>query len=135
MEPVTLTRRAGEGRRYRTKTSRLQGSYRSSPGRLSYAHFGDGLILADAATVLLLDGLGDGAAESSDGNSGMLGGQPPDLTQPRAEVDQATGMVMVQLGVPPAEAFVRLWAYAYAQDRRLAEVAGEYRRPALAVVP
>jgi AmiR/NasT family two-component response regulator len=47
-------------------------------------------------------------------------------------------MVMVQLGVPAAEAFVRLRVYAYAQDRRLADVAGDivarrlrlYRDPA-----
>ena len=32
-------------------------------------------------------------------------------------------MLTVQLGVPVAEAFARLRAYAYAQDRRLAEVA------------
>jgi len=32
-------------------------------------------------------------------------------------------MVMVQLGVDIAEAFVRLRAYAYAHDRRLADVA------------
>ena len=51
------------------------------------------------------------------------GGQPPDLRRHRAEIDQATGMVSVQLGVAVGEAFVRLRAYAYAQDRRLGEVA------------
>jgi len=34
-------------------------------------------------------------------------------------------MLTVQLGVPVAEAFVRLRAYAYSQDRRLADVAGD----------
>jgi hypothetical protein len=34
-------------------------------------------------------------------------------------------MLTVQLGVSPGEAFARLWAYAYSQDRRLAEVAGD----------
>jgi AmiR/NasT family two-component response regulator len=43
----------------------------------------------------------------------------------RAEVDQATGMLTVQLGVPAGEAFARLRAYAYSQDRRLADVAGD----------
>jgi ANTAR domain-containing protein len=43
----------------------------------------------------------------------------------RAEVDQATGMLTVQLGVTAAEAYARLRAYAYAQDRRLADVAGD----------
>ena len=54
-----------------------------------------------------------------------LDGQAPDLALHRAEIDQATGMLTVQLGVPAAEAFARLRAYAYAQDRRLADVAGD----------
>ena len=45
------------------------------------------------------------------------------LTMHRAEIDQATGMLTEQLGVGIEEAFVRLRAYAYAQDRRLADVA------------
>ena len=96
------------------------GLYRGTPGPLPAGSFGDGLLLADAATVLLLDGLLDGA----DGAGGpVLDGQAPDLVLHRAEIDQATGMLIVQLGVPAAEAFVRLRAYAYAQDRRLADVA------------
>ena len=96
------------------------GLYRSSPGPLPAGWFGDGLLLADAATVLLLDGLLDGA----DGAGGpVLTGQAPDLVLHRAEIDQATGMLIVQLGVPAGEAFARLRAYAYAQDRRLADVA------------
>jgi AmiR/NasT family two-component response regulator len=43
----------------------------------------------------------------------------------RAEIDQATGMLTVQLGVPVAEAFIRLRAYAYGEDRRLADVASD----------
>jgi hypothetical protein len=34
-------------------------------------------------------------------------------------------MLTVQLGVSAAEALARLRAYAYAQDRRLADVAGD----------
>ena len=45
----------------------------------------------------------------------------------RAEIDQATGMLTVQLGVPVTEAFARLRAYAYAHDRRLANVARRLR--------
>ena len=48
-----------------------------------------------------------------------------DLGAYRAEIDQATGMLTVQLGVGIEEAFVRLRAYAYAQGRRLADVAAD----------
>jgi hypothetical protein len=34
-------------------------------------------------------------------------------------------MLTIQPGVPAAEAFARLWAYACSQDRRLADVAGD----------
>jgi hypothetical protein len=98
------------------------GLYRGTPGPLSGRQFGDVLILADMATVMLL-GSGHGDAENGDGIA--LDGQSRDLALHRAEIDQATGMLTVQLGVPVAEAFVRLRAYAYAQDRRLADVAGD----------
>jgi hypothetical protein len=100
------------------------GLYRSSAGPLTRAQLGGSLLLADTATVLLLDGAaragGGGAADGAG-----LEGQAPDLAAHRAEVDQATGMLTLQLGVPAAEAFARLRAYAYAQDRRLADVAGD----------
>ena len=98
------------------------GLYRGSPGPLPGRQLGDLLILADAATVMLLDSPhGDG--ETEDG--AWLDGQPRDLALHRAEIDQATGMLAVQLGVPAAAAFARLRAYAYSQDRRLADVAGD----------
>jgi hypothetical protein len=96
--------------------------YRGSPGPLPDRQLGDLLILADVATVMLLGSVHGGG---EDGNGAALDGQAPDLALHRAEIDQATGMLTVQLGVPAAEAFARLRAYAYAQDRRLAEVAGD----------
>jgi hypothetical protein len=101
----------------------VMGLYRGVSGPLG-PHFGDCLILADAATVLLLDSAGDGETDGN-GDGAGLDGQAPDLALHRAEIDQATGMLTVQLGVTAAEAFVRLRAYAYAQDRRLAEVASD----------
>jgi hypothetical protein len=98
------------------------GLYRGSPGPLPDRQLGDLLILADAATVLLLGSV-DG--DAGDGDGAAVDGQAPDLALHRAEIDQATGMLTVQLGVAAAEAFVRLRAYAYAQDRRLADVAGD----------
>ena len=73
------------------------GLYRDSPGPLPDRQFGDLLILADAATVVLL-GSADGHGEQEDGAG--LDGQAPDLALHRAEIDQATGMLTVQLGVP-----------------------------------
>jgi len=100
----------------------VMGLYRGSPGPLSAGQLGDLLILADAATVMLL-GSARGDMDNEDGAG--LDGQAPDLALHRAEIDQATGMLAVQLGVPAGEAFARLRAYAYSQDRRLAEVAGD----------
>jgi hypothetical protein len=98
------------------------GLYRDTAGPLSDRQFGDGLILADLATVLLL-----GAADHGDpGPDGaVLDGQAPDLARRRAEIDQATGILTEQLDTTAAGAFARLRAYAYANDRRLAEVAGD----------
>ncbi len=76
-----------------------------------------------------LDGDGrDGAGQGGTGNpAGGAGrgpaGQPMELGRRRAEIDQATGMLTEQLGTGIAEAFVRLRAYAYAQDRQLGDVA------------
>jgi hypothetical protein len=98
------------------------GLYRSSPGPLPGRQLGELLILADAATVMLL---GSAHANGENGDGAALDGQAPDLALHRAEIDQATGMLTVQLGVPVAEAFARLRAYSYSQDRRLAEVAGD----------
>jgi hypothetical protein len=52
-------------------------------------------------------------------------GNGPDDTpwDARARVHQATGMVIVQLRIPPADALAILRAHAYATDRELAEVA------------
>jgi hypothetical protein len=103
------------------------GLYCRSPGSLRDGQLGDLLVLADMATMLLLDGLSDGAAPAADGhiNGAWLDGQSPDLAMHRAEIDQATGMLTVQLGVIAEEAFVRLRAYAYSEDRRLADVASD----------
>ena len=105
----------------------VMGLYHSSPGPLSGPQLGDCLLLADTATVLLLDGLGDGAgpAADGDGHNARPARQPPELAVHRAEIDQATGMLTVQLGVGITEAFARLRAYAYTHDRRLADVAAD----------
>ena len=101
----------------------VMGLYRDLPGPLPPARFGDGLILADAAAMLMLDRARHGGNGTAAADGQPVDGQSPDLAVHRAEIDQATGMITVQLGVDIAEAFARLRAYAYASDRRLADVA------------
>jgi hypothetical protein len=105
----------------------VMGLYRSSPGPLSGRQLGDCLLLADTATVLLLDSLADGAGPGTngDGHGARPAGQPPELAAHRVEIDQATGMLTVQLGVSVTQAFARLRAYAYTHDQRLADVAAD----------
>src|SRR5580698_9752747 len=57
--------------------------------------------LADMATMLLLDSIGGGAAADGHVDGAWLDGQSPDLAMHRAEIDQATGMLTVQLGSLP----------------------------------
>jgi AmiR/NasT family two-component response regulator len=52
-----------------------------------------------------------------------LAWQRDDPTAHHVQVHQATGMILVQLGVSAEIAFVRLRGYAFAQGRRLGEVA------------
>jgi hypothetical protein len=99
------------------------GLYRERPGSLSPSQLGDALTFADAATLLLLEAAHP-AAEGAAARVGA-GGQPADLAMRRAEIDQATGMLTEQLGTGMAEAFLRLRAYAYLQDRRMADVASD----------
>ena len=94
--------------------------YRDRPGPLSDSFLGDALIFADTATLLLLDAQ-DGADGSPAGPG--PGGQPAGLALHRTEIDQATGMLTEQLGVGIEDAFIRLRAYAYAHEQRLADVA------------
>jgi hypothetical protein len=94
------------------------GLYRDRPGPLGDFQLGDALVFADTATMLLLD-----AAQDQAGEGAGPGGQPAGLASYRAEIDQATGMLTEQLGVSITGAFVRLRAYAYANDIQLADVA------------
>ncbi|WP_369273537.1 ANTAR domain-containing protein [Streptomyces sp. R11] len=97
--------------------------YADVPTVLDAEELADALAFADLATLILLDARIDetgapAGAEVADRGFEDLGGY-------RAEIDQATGILTVQLGVGIDEAFVRLRAYAYAQRRRLADVAAD----------
>jgi GAF domain-containing protein len=92
--------------------------YRDSPGALE----GPALTQAFAFTEVALTTLLDQQDGSREGDTAAVAGMAMDH---RAELFQAQGMVMVQLGVNLAEAVVRLRAYAYAQDQPLRDVARE----------
>ena len=92
--------------------------YRAQPGDLDREQLADALVLADTACALLLD------AAQRDGS--RPDGHWPEQAGPQhPEVHQATGMIIVQLGVTAAVALIRLRAYAYAHDRRLRDVAAD----------
>jgi hypothetical protein len=92
--------------------------FRDRTGSLSPAELSRALLLVEVAVDALLDQqetTGDRLA-------------PADLDEAidgRAELFQAQGMVMVQLGVSISEAMARLRAYAYAENRRISQVAGD----------
>jgi GAF domain-containing protein len=90
--------------------------FRTRAGRMTQEDVAQSLTFAEIARTTMLDGQ-DKAAD---------GGMPDGFDEApgyHAEVFQAQGMVMVQLGVSLAEALLRMRAYAYAQERPLAEVA------------
>ncbi len=93
------------------------GLHRACPGGLDGEQLADALVLADTACALLLDREGHTPAGA--------GGGPEQVGLAHPEVHQATGMITVQLGVTAAVALIRLRAYAFANDRRLRDVAGD----------
>ncbi len=96
----------------------VMGLYRVQPGDLDREQLSDALVLADTACALVLD--------EAQPDASRRDGRWPDQASPNhREVHQATGMIIVQLGVTAAVALVRLRAYAYAHDRRLRDVAGD----------
>jgi hypothetical protein len=87
--------------------------HRRAPGGLVGKELAAALIFADATTQALLI---EADARDSDG--------VPDLDQSfRAVVHQATGVVKAQLNISIDDAFVRLRAYAYAEERPIEDVA------------
>jgi hypothetical protein len=92
--------------------------YGIRPGDLTPHELADALTFADTAGMVLLDavaGTPAATAEPTWQRDGPAGHQ--------AQVHQATGLVLAQLGVSAEAAFARLRAYAYAEDRRLDDVA------------
>ncbi len=90
--------------------------FRYRPGPLTAEQVARALVFADVAVGTLLDGQDRAGPDVAAG--GLV-----EAMDSRAELFQAQGMVMVQLGIPLAEALARLRAYAYAENRSLADVA------------
>lgn len=98
--------------------------YRIGPGGLPEAQRADALAAADTAAVMMLalhttPGHVNGGGDGSGDGDGWL---DPAVSH-RAEIHQATGMVLAQLGVNPTEALARMRAYAFAAQRPLGDVA------------
>lgn len=89
--------------------------HRIAPGPMTAAQLTDALILADTVAGLLT------GAAARPGPPAALLMDDPGLHF--AEVHQATGMLAAQLGIPLAQALVRLRAHAFSHDRPLLETA------------
>jgi hypothetical protein len=88
--------------------------YRRRPGALSDGQQRDAMSAADIAALMLLARRTD-----PDGGDDWL-----DTTVvSRAEIHQATGMVLIQLDVAAPQALARMRAYAFVQGRLLIDVA------------
>jgi hypothetical protein len=95
--------------------------FRADPALLGAEQLADALVAAELATIPLLDlvaedlqaAVGDPDSDSWDELT----------TLSRAEVNQATGMLVAQLEVEPAVALVRLRAHAYVTGRSATDVA------------
>jgi hypothetical protein len=95
--------------------------FRARPGPLPRAVLAGAAAAAELAGVPMLDLLdGDLQAAVADPRSDAWAELN---TLSRTEVSQATGMLVAQLGVEPAEALVRLRAHAYATGRSATDVA------------
>jgi len=90
--------------------------YRTTPGALSEDELSGALVAAEVAGVAVLGLRPDaGAAPVKDWETGAY----------LAQVHQATGMVMVQLGVSVDQAFLLLRARAFATGRPLRDLAAD----------
>jgi len=93
------------------------GLYRDSPGPLTRAQLGDTLLLADSTTALLIDSTGHDSEGSGTGRAGPGPGGAPRRGRPGHRHAHPAARRHHH------RAFARLRTYAYARDRRLADVA------------
>ena len=95
--------------------------FRAQPGALAAEQLMGAAAAAELAGIPVLDLLGGDLQAAVDDPASDAWAELCVLS--RAEVSQATGMLVAQLDVDPTEALVRLRAHAYATGRRATEVA------------
>lgn len=99
--------------------------YRRAPGSLPGRQLRDALAAADVTALMLLGLRTDpGNQQWLDHSAGL-----------RTEIHQATGMVLVQLGLTAIDALARLRAHAFAEQRTLDAVAGDVVTRRLSFAP
>jgi GAF domain-containing protein len=87
--------------------------YREVPGSLSNPQLRDAISSANIAALMFL------GVRTDPGDGEWL----DHSLHGRAEIHQATGMVLVQLGISATDALARMRAYAFVEQRLLADVA------------
>jgi hypothetical protein len=102
--------------------------FRQRPGPLTEVELGTALLVAELTVEVLLD------RQEDLNRHGTVDGLVPDVGN-RAQLFQAQGMVMVQLGVTLSEAMSRMRAYAFAENLQLDDVAREIVNRTLTLEP
>jgi hypothetical protein len=95
--------------------------FRAQPGMFPSEDLAGAAAAAELAAIPLLDLLDDDLRAAVDDPKSSAWAELNTLS--RAEVSQATGMLVAQLEIDPAEALVRLRAHAYATGRSATDVA------------
>jgi ANTAR domain/GAF domain len=95
--------------------------FRAQPGELPGDHLAGAVAAAELAGIPLLDLMDSDLRAAINDPDSSAWAEFNALS--RTEVSQATGMLVAQLGVEPAEALVRLRAHAYATNRSATDVA------------
>jgi hypothetical protein len=95
--------------------------YRIAPGGLSAAQRRDAISASETATLLILGLRTDPGHSDPEGDGGMSWLDQSHSS--RAEIHQATGMVLAQLGVSAQEALARMRGLAFVEQRLLIDVA------------
>ena len=90
--------------------------YRDQPGELTTEQHADALVLADVTANWVLDA-------QAGAPSGLVAEQLEASADFHFAVHNAAGIVSVQEGISVTEALIRLRAFAYSNDRPLADVA------------